>query len=125
MSHGQELPRTRHEEPPGQRRAARRVGYSIAAGGGRFAGGHDHQRAYDSYCLADLEQAIDNIFYHPNIGPYVCRQLIQRLVESNPSPAYLYRVVQKFNDDGTDRARARQHGGRRPARSCSTARRAT
>lgn len=57
--------------------------------------------AYDTYCLADLDKALDNIFYHPNVGPYVCRQLIQRLVESNPSPAYLYRVVQVFNDDGS------------------------
>ena len=57
--------------------------------------------AYDSYCLQDLEKGLDAIFYHPNLGPYICRQLIQRLVESNPSPAYLYRVVAKFNDDGT------------------------
>ena len=57
--------------------------------------------AYDNYCLADLESGLDSIFNHPNVGPYVCRQLIQRLVESNPSPAYLYRVVAKFNDDGT------------------------
>ncbi len=57
--------------------------------------------AFDSYCLADLEKAIDNIFAHPNVGPYICRQLIQRLVESNPSPAYVYRVTQKFEDDGS------------------------
>jgi uncharacterized protein (DUF1800 family) len=57
--------------------------------------------AYDSYSLADLESGLNNIFNHPNVGPLVCRQLIQRLVESNPSPAYLYRVVSKFNDDGT------------------------
>jgi uncharacterized protein (DUF1800 family) len=57
--------------------------------------------AYDSYCLADLESGLNNIFNHPNVGPLVCRELIQRLVESNPTPAYLYRVVSKFNDDGT------------------------
>ncbi len=57
--------------------------------------------AYDSYCLGDLEQGLDSIFNHPNVGPFVCRQLIQRLVESNPSPGYLWRVVQVFNDDGT------------------------
>ena len=56
---------------------------------------------YDSYCLADLESALNNIFSHPNVGPLVCRQLIQRLVESNPTPAYLDRVVSIFNDDGT------------------------
>jgi len=55
----------------------------------------------DTYCAADFEQAVDSIFNNPNVGPFVCRQLIQRLVTSNPSRDYLYRVVQKFNDDGT------------------------
>lgn len=55
----------------------------------------------DAYCSADLDQAVDSIFYNPNVGPFICRQLIQRLVASNPSREYLYRVVQKFNDDGT------------------------
>jgi hypothetical protein len=50
---------------------------------------------------AELNFALDNIFNHPNVGPYVCKQLIQRLVTSNPSPAYVYRVAQVFNDDGT------------------------
>jgi uncharacterized protein (DUF1800 family) len=50
---------------------------------------------------AELNFALDNIFNHPNVGPFVCRQLIQRLVESNPSPAYVYRVAQVFNDDGS------------------------
>ena len=57
--------------------------------------------AYDSYCLGDLEKGLDNIFNNPNVGPLVCRELIQRLVESNPSPAYIYRVTQVFNDNGT------------------------
>jgi len=56
---------------------------------------------FDNYCSYDLEQGIDAIFYNPNVGPFICRQLIQRLVTSNPSRDYLYRVVQKFNDDGT------------------------
>lgn len=50
---------------------------------------------------AELETAIDNIFNHPNVGPFICRQLIQRMVASNPSPAYVYRVAQVFNNDGT------------------------
>lgn len=54
----------------------------------------------DAYCSQDLEQAIDSIYNHPNVGPFICRQLIQRLVTSNPSRDYLYRVVQKFNDNG-------------------------
>ena len=55
----------------------------------------------DAYCSAELEQALDSIYNNPNVGPFICRQLIQRLVTSNPSREYLYRVVQKFNDDGT------------------------
>ena len=57
--------------------------------------------SFDTYCAQDLEQALDSIFNHPNVGPFICRQLIQRLVTSNPSRDYLYRVVQKFNDNGT------------------------
>jgi uncharacterized protein (DUF1800 family) len=48
----------------------------------------------------DLKTTLDTIFNHPNVGPFICRQLIQRLVTSNPSPGYLYRVVAVFNDNG-------------------------
>ena len=44
--------------------------------------------------------ALDHIFNHPNVGPFVCRQLIQRLVTSNPSPAYVYRCGQAFANNG-------------------------
>ncbi len=56
---------------------------------------------FDIYCSQDLEQSLDAIYNHPNVGPFICRQLIQRLVTSNPSRGYLYRVVQKFNDNGS------------------------
>ncbi|MBK9708937.1 MAG: DUF1800 family protein [Acidobacteria bacterium] len=49
----------------------------------------------------DISDALDNIFNHPNVGPFIARQLIQRLVTSNPSPGYIYRVTQKFNDNGS------------------------
>ena len=49
----------------------------------------------------DLKDALDNIFNHPNVGPFIARQLIQRLVTSNPSPGYVYRVAQKFNNNGS------------------------
>jgi uncharacterized protein (DUF1800 family) len=48
----------------------------------------------------DLQTALDNIFYHPNVGPFFARLLIQRLVTSNPSPGYVYRVASAFNNDG-------------------------
>ena len=44
--------------------------------------------------------ALDNIFNHPNVGPFICRRLIQHLVTSNPSPAYVYRVSEVFRDNG-------------------------
>lgn len=48
----------------------------------------------------DLRDALDAIFAHPNVGPFLCRGLIQRLVTSNPSPGYVYRCAQAFADDG-------------------------
>jgi len=50
---------------------------------------------------ADLDAAIQNIFNHPNVGPFISKQLIQKLVTSNPSPDYVARVTQTFNDNGT------------------------
>ena len=48
----------------------------------------------------DLDNALDNIFNHPNLGPFVAMQLIRHLVKSNPSPAYISRVAAAFNDNG-------------------------
>jgi uncharacterized protein (DUF1800 family)/fibronectin type 3 domain-containing protein len=48
----------------------------------------------------DLEHALDVLFNHPNVGPFVGRQLIQQLVTSNPSPAYVADVAAVFNDNG-------------------------
>ncbi|MBV6417137.1 MAG: hypothetical protein CMLOHMNK_01775 [Steroidobacteraceae bacterium] len=51
----------------------------------------------------DLDDALDNIFNHPNVAPFIARQLIQRLVTSNPSPAYVGRVAAVFANDGSGR----------------------
>ncbi len=48
----------------------------------------------------DLKVALDTLFNHPNVGPFISRQLIQRLVTSNPSPAFISRVAGVFNDNG-------------------------
>ena len=48
----------------------------------------------------DLKIALDTLFNHPNTGPFVSRQLIQRLVTSNPSPDYVRRVTSAFNNNG-------------------------
>ncbi len=50
---------------------------------------------------ASLNAALDIIFAHPNVAPFVSRQLIQRLVTSNPSPAYVQRVAGVFLNDGS------------------------
>jgi hypothetical protein len=47
-----------------------------------------------------LDEALDNIAGHPNVGPFIGKQLIQHLVTSNPSPAYVARVSKIFDDDG-------------------------
>ena len=49
----------------------------------------------------DLADALDNIFSHPNVGPFIAIRLIQRLVTSNPSPAYVDRVASVFNNNGS------------------------
>ncbi len=48
----------------------------------------------------DLQGALNNIFNHPNVGPFVCKQLIQHLVTSTPSPAYVARVAAVFANNG-------------------------
>lgn len=49
----------------------------------------------------DLTFALDNIFKHPNVGPFISKQLIQRFVTSNPTPQYVGRISAVFDNDGT------------------------
>lgn len=49
----------------------------------------------------DVAGVVDNIFYHPNVAPFFVKQLIQRFVVSNPSPAYVSRIVAVFNNNGS------------------------
>ena len=49
----------------------------------------------------DLKLALDALFNHQNTAPFIAKLLIQRLVTSNPSPAYVYRVAQKFVNNGS------------------------
>ncbi len=49
----------------------------------------------------DMKAALDNIFFHPNVPPFISRILIQRLVTSNPSPAYIQRVAEVFANNGS------------------------
>jgi uncharacterized protein (DUF1800 family) len=61
-------------------------------GGARIPAGLDAR--------AELERALDTLFAHDNLGPFLGQQLIQRLVTSNPSPAYVARVAAVFDDNG-------------------------
>lgn len=51
--------------------------------------------------MEDIEEAIDVLFNHDNVGPFLAERLIQRLVKSNPTPAYIDRVASVFNDNGS------------------------
>jgi uncharacterized protein (DUF1800 family) len=53
-----------------------------------------------TYATDSLNKTLDNIFYHPNTGPYIGKLLIQHLVMSDPSPAYVGRVAAAFNNNG-------------------------
>ncbi|HKP37986.1 MAG TPA: DUF1800 domain-containing protein [Pyrinomonadaceae bacterium] len=48
---------------------------------------------------ADLTVGLDNLFNHPNVGPFIGKQLIQHMVTSNPSPGYVERVARAFNNN--------------------------
>ncbi|MGA7840933.1 MAG: DUF1800 family protein [Candidatus Acidiferrales bacterium] len=67
--------------------------YSGASGGGMLPAGQS--------ATQDLQGALDNVFNHPNVGPFVSRELIQHLVTSNPSPGYIERVASVFDNDGS------------------------
>ena len=67
--------------------------YTNAASGGLLPGGQTSAQ--------DLDGALDNIFNHPNLPPFVSRELIQHLVTSNPSPEYIQRVSEVFKNNGS------------------------
>lgn len=51
--------------------------------------------------MAAVRMALDAIFAHPNVPPFISKQLIQRLVTSNPTPAYVGRVAAVFANNGS------------------------
>ncbi len=94
----------RTEAHPEQRSAARPADAWAASRSIRMrrtTATHFNDPAYQALPAQELDAAHDQLFNHPNVGPFICRQLIQRLVTSHPSRDYLYRVVQKFNDNGS------------------------
>lgn len=63
--------------------------------------GWTNPHPYDQYGMTELDKVMDNIVGNDNVPPFICRELIQRFVTSKPSPGYIYRVVQKFKDNGS------------------------
>ena len=59
------------------------------------------QTATGQTSVQDLATALDSIFNHPNLPPFISKQMIQFLTTSNPSPAYVARVAAVFTNDGT------------------------
>ncbi|WP_269542153.1 DUF1800 family protein [Cerasicoccus fimbriatus] len=62
--------------------------------------GNDPESPEANYAANDIDRALDVIFNHPNVGPFIGRLLIQRLVTSNPSNGYVARVAEAFNGGG-------------------------
>ncbi|MFZ1702091.1 MAG: DUF1800 family protein [Pyrinomonadaceae bacterium] len=56
--------------------------------------------ARTTYANDSMTQALNNIFNHPNVGPFIAKLLIQHLVTSDPTPAYVGRIASVFNDNG-------------------------
>ena len=50
--------------------------------------------------MQDIQDAVSHVFNHPNVGPFLAHRLIQYLIKSNPSPAYIERVARAFNNNG-------------------------
>lgn len=55
----------------------------------------------DTNAMQDVEDAVGHLVRHPNTAPFICRQLIQFLITSNPSPAYVQRVAAVFANNGS------------------------
>ncbi|GMU42431.1 MAG: hypothetical protein AMXMBFR25_04170 [Lysobacterales bacterium] len=70
---------------------------AVACHAGTPAG---EQQACIDYCTGQLDTLLDTLFMHPNLPPFLARQLIQRLTTSNPTPGYIERVAAVFEDDG-------------------------
>ncbi len=58
------------------------------------------QQACVNYCNNQIETLVNSLYLHPNVAPFLSRQLIQRLTTSNPSRGYIDRVAATFEDDG-------------------------
>ncbi len=60
------------------------------------------QQSCVNYCNDQVGTVVDTLYSHPNVAPFISRQLIQRFVTSNPSGAYIDRVAAVFENDGSN-----------------------
>lgn len=76
---------------------------SLLSYSGNYAAGSDAKTLPANLsCVDDLRQGLAILTSHPNVAPFISRQLIQQLVTSNPSPAYIARISTVFNTSGGD-----------------------
>ena len=61
-----------------------------------------------TYANASLEQAMDNIYNHPNVGPFVSKIMIQHMITSDPTPAYVGRIAAVFNANRANPAQMKE-----------------
>lgn len=73
-------------------------GQKVLVNGGLIA---DYSGTYGRPEIQDIYDSLNNLFIHPNCAPFVCTRLIQHLVTSNPSPEYVERVADVFDDNGS------------------------
>jgi uncharacterized protein (DUF1800 family) len=98
---GQPDPLTTGNNRPDVRRMKAYPGMSSVAEKRLFAGRSNAVTIpANTSAAVSVRMALDTLFNHPNVGPFIGKQLIQRLVTSNPSPAYVSRVAQVFNNNG-------------------------
>ena len=100
------IPYTYHDngtDPANDIACKQLLNYSTAANSGACGGGNAKGTLSSGGSpISDLAFALDNIFNHPNVGTFIGKQLIQRLVTSNPSPQYVQRITAVFNNDGSN-----------------------
>lgn len=81
--------------------SSKNIPIGIDANGDRLYHTIPARSATDANALKDIEDVVHQLVHHPNTAPFISRQLIQFLITSNPSPAYVGRVSAVFSDDGS------------------------
>ena len=80
---------------------SKNVPMGVDANGNRLYHTIPARSANNANALQDVQDLVTQLVHHPNTAPFICRQLIQFLVTSNPSPAYVGRVASAFTDNGS------------------------